>query len=107
MMPKVWVTQETSHNFADAERYGEIEFITREDLNNTRNSLHNEAVLDSIKLKLRNFNESEDWIVIAGSPYVAAAVFMMLGKAGVRDARILRWDRRDYVYAPMYLQMRG
>lgn len=106
-MATVFVTQEVNHNFTKAEQFGEIDFITRDDLNNTRNSIHNENLVSEIKHKLRNFNESEDWLVIAGSPYVSALVFMILGQKGVKNLNILRWDNRDYIYTPMYIETRG
>lgn len=106
-MATVYVTQEANHNFSKAESFGEIEFLTRDDLNNTRGSLHNEKLVTEIGRKLKNFDESEDWIVIAGSPYVSALVFLLLGRSGVRTANVLRWDNRDFVYVPMHIELRG
>lgn len=106
-MGKVWVTQESSYNFSKAERFGEIVFIARDDLHNTQSSLHNEQVMQGINRKLKNFDESEDWLVIAGSPYIAAVVFLILGKRGVKSLNLLRWDNRDYTYIPMKLNLRG
>lgn len=104
-MPKVYVTQETGFNFTDAENFGTVEFITRDDLNNMKGSLHNERVVRDIRRKLRDFNLDEDFIVIAGSPYVSALVFTLLGMRGVRTLRILRWDNRDQVYIPMQIEI--
>lgn len=106
-MAKVMVTQETPHNFSKAESYGTIEFLTRDDLNNVRGSLHNEKLVTDINRKLKDFDESEDWIVIAGSPYVSALVFMLLGRKGCKHVNVLRWDNRDFQYQPMVIEMRG
>lgn len=106
-MAKVFVTQETPHNFSKAEQYGAIEFLTRDDLNNTKGSLHNEKLVTEITRKLKGFDESIDWIVIAGSPYVTALVFMLLGRMGLRYVNVLRWDNRDFIYQPMMIEMRG
>jgi hypothetical protein len=107
-MSTVFVTQETNHDFAKAEEFGDIKFMLApvDDLNNIKNSLHNERVLLELRRLLKSYNEESDWIVIAGSPYVSAAVFFILGQMSISRVRILRWDNRDHSYRPMYLQLR-
>jgi len=104
-MAKVWVTQESNHDFLAAEQFGEVVFITRDDLNNTRGSLHNKALVQVLRSQLSKFIAHEDFLVIAGSPYVAAAVFAILGQMGVRKLRILRWLNRDRVYVPLEIEI--
>jgi hypothetical protein len=106
IMPKVYVTQETNHDFSQAEKFGTIEFLTASDLHNIRGSLHNERVLDEIRAKLNKFDPREDYIVIAGSPYVSAAVFIVLGLMGFRSVKMLRWSNRDRIYVMMYFDVR-
>lgn len=101
----VFVTQETTHDFSKAEQFGDVVFLTRDDLNNLKGSLHNEAVIGNIRAKLLKFDESKDWVVVTGSPYVTAAVFAILGARRVRKVQILRWDNRDFRYLPMYLEL--
>lgn len=103
---RVFVTQENGLDFADAERYGTITFLTRADLNNTRGSLHNEEVLRFIRAGLRDFEAKRDWLVIVGSPYVSAAVFLLLGHMRVQSLRLLRWSNKNRVYQPLYLELR-
>lgn len=105
-MKKVYVTQETEHQFSDAERFGEVVFLTKDDLTNNRNSLWNEGMMANLARQLRRFDPEQDSIVIAGSPYVAAAVFMLLGHLKHQEVRVLRWDNRDYKYIPMFIQLR-
>lgn len=105
-MTKVYVTQETNHDFTKAEQYGEVVFLTRDDLNNIKSSLQNDKVLADIKTKLRGFNPDEDWLVITGSPYISAAVFLILGHLKVYAPKILRWDNRDFRYVPMQIELR-
>lgn len=100
-MPKIYVTMETAHDFGPAEQYGEVIFITNDDMNNTRGSLHNEALLRQIRMAMHKFNPDEDFIIISGSPYVAALVFMILGHKNHRRVRFLRWSNRDWVYTPV------
>ena len=102
---RVYITQETEHSFLEAERFGEVVFLTKDDLNNTKGSLHNESVFRVIKAVLRDFNPEEDWVVPAGSPYITAAVFLILGNMGFKNLRVLRWDNRDFVYVPMYFDL--
>lgn len=104
-MAKVFVTQETSHDFTAAEEYGEVEFITKDELNNVKNSLVNVGIAVEVNHKLKQFNELEDWIVITGSPYVSALVFMALGNKGIKSVKCLRWDNRDNVYRPIQLDL--
>lgn len=104
-MPKVWITQETSHDFLPAQKYGEIEFVTAKDFSSVRNSLNNAALLDEVRFKMNKFDADNDWIVVAGSPYVAAAVFYWLGKRGAQTLNILRWSNRDHVYVPITLDL--
>jgi hypothetical protein len=106
-MSKVYVTQETEHDFTKAEAHGEIVFLTRQDLNNIKGSLHNTSVINEITAKLKNFDGREDWLVIAGSPYISTLVFLMLGARKPRELRILRWDNRDFLYVPLILDLRG
>jgi hypothetical protein len=105
-MSRVYVTQEAKFNFQDAERYGEVVFMTHDDLWGIRNSAHNEIVMCDLARMVTQFDPREDWIVIAGSPYIAAAVFLQLGNKGVREVKVLRWDRISSQYQPMFIQLR-
>lgn len=104
-MSTVFVTQETSHDFTSAESFGDIEFLTKDDFNNVRGSLVNKGLVSEIMHKLKKFDENKDWIIVTGSPYVSAMVFMALGNMGVRNAQVLRWDNRDFVYRPLHLEL--
>lgn len=106
MTNKVYVTQETEHSFLEAERFGEVVFLTAEDLNNTKGSLHNENVFRYIKTGLRDFGPNNYYIVPVGSPYITAVVFLVLGLAGHTNIKVLRWSNRDFLYAPMYIDLR-
>jgi hypothetical protein len=103
--PVVWVTQETDVDFSEAERYGEVKFLTANDFNNTRSSIKNQFLLMSLRKQLTEFEPENDWIVITGSPIVSCAVFAILGWMRHPLVRILRWDNRDLVYRPHYLEL--
>jgi len=102
-MSTVWVTQETNKDFSGARQYGRVEFITDEDLHSV-DGPHNEWLLGHLKRRVQKINLDEDWIVLAGSPYVAAVVMAMLGERA-NELRLLRWDNRDHRYIPMELNL--
>lgn len=104
--PRVFVTQETNYDFTPAEQFGDIVFLTHKDLNNMRASIHNDKVAAEIKDKLKHFDPEEDWIVIAGSPYIAALVFMLIGRKNINSIKVLRWDNRDFRYVPLHIELR-
>lgn len=104
-MGKAFVTQETEHSFIEAEAFGDVVFLTIEDVNNTKGSLHNEALFRSLKQGLRDFDPENDYIVPAGSPYVTAAVFLILGNMGFKNLKVLRWNNRDRNYIPVFFDL--
>lgn len=104
--PKVFVTQETNYDFQPAESFGEVVFVTHKDLNNMRASMHNDRVVAEVRDRLKHFDPAEDWVVIAGSPYIAALVFMLLGHRRINTVKILRWDNRDRRYVPLHIELR-
>ena len=106
MAPKVYVTQETSHDFRKAEEFGEIVFLSvdnRDDFRTLSKSEHNERLLRHLRRGLREFSD-DDFLILTGSPYVRAAVLWILGHKKVRKINFLRWDNRDYVYIPFTMQ---
>lgn len=106
MKSKVYVTQETDHSYIEAERFGEVVFLTAGDISNIRGSLRNEALFRSIKSKLQNFDPEVDYIAPSGSPYVTAVTFLILGIMGHKVIQVLRWDNRNYNYIPIYFDLR-
>lgn len=101
---KVYATNETNFDFARAEAFGELVFLTDKDINNSKASLHNVALLNDIRRKLRQYDPSMDFILPVGSPYVQACAFWSLGLMGHRVINILRWSNRDRLYTPVYLE---
>lgn len=106
-MPKVYVTQETSHDFRHAEEFGELVFLCdgRDDFHNVKNSGHNDRLIAHLRQGLRDFDTAKDYIVLIGSPYVQAAVMMLLGRQAANKVNLLRWDNRDFSYIPLTLSM--
>lgn len=105
MTNKVYVTQEGPHDFLPAQQFGEIVFLTAADLSNVKNSKINEILLTTIRRQLLRFDPEQDYIAIAGSPYVSAAVFLILGRLGHRNIRVLRWSNQSRSYTPLHIEL--
>jgi hypothetical protein len=113
-MPTVYVTQEAALDFSQAEKFGDIEFITSKDIVNIRSSGHNRDLVEQIWKKLGKYDRDNDFVVIAGSPYVAGLVFMVLAlKQTIKGHspfvktkyRVLRWSNRDKKYTPVEIEV--
>lgn len=107
-MARVFVTQETRYDFTRAEEFGEVVFLSvggNDDFHNAYPSGHNDRMVGHLRRQLRDFDPNDDWVVITGSPYITAVVFMLLGRMGLSRIRILRWDNRDYRYLPLVLDL--
>lgn len=103
-MTKVYVTCDTPFDFSEAERFGDLEFVTHSDIHNPKGSPHNAELLRQIREKIKAYDPDEDFILPVGSPYVQGCVFMALGLRGIREVRVLRWSNRDRLYIPVHLQ---
>ncbi len=106
-MATVYVTFDSGKvlDFSQAETFGRIQFLTREDLVNIKSSEHNDYVLRDIRAKLIKYDPAVDWLVLTPSPYINAAIMLMLGNRHMRSVRILRWDSRNARYIPLYLDL--
>lgn len=108
MRPRIWVTQEADHDFREAEEWGDITFLTADDVSNIKSSIKNTQLILSLREQLVAFNPDKDFICPAGSPYVLAVVMFLLGeRSDIRVLRFLRWSNRDKEYSPIQLDMRG
>ncbi len=104
-MSKVYITSESDKDFTPATEFGQLVFLTHKDFNN-HGSGHNRELADTLCQRLARFNAEKDWLIVsAGSPYVAAAACMILGRMGVQSVRVLRWDNRDFKYRPLQIDI--
>jgi hypothetical protein len=106
-MARVYVTQETSHDFRQAEEFGNIIFLSdgrRDDFHNIKNSQHNDRLVAHLRQGLREYNPDVDYLVLIGSPYVQAAVMALIGQRH-HKVNLLRWDNRDLIYIPLTLEI--
>lgn len=105
-MSKVWVTQETKYDFTAANLWGDVEFITTDEISPLKASMRNDEIIHRVRAAV-NRMQPDDYVVPTGSPYVAALVFCAMGLRGIRQLRMLRWSSRDQKYIPIELELRS
>ena len=113
--PRVFVTQENSQlNYSNAEAFGEVVFLTRDEVSPVPGSLTNAAIMEEMEKKLADFDFDRDYIAPSGSPVVSGMAFLTLGKRieleGLHASRkgklcVLRWSNRDRVYQPITITL--
>jgi hypothetical protein len=104
-MNKVWVVQENNYiDYSDAERFGEVNFITRDEIKPIRGSLINESIMTRIDSTLEQFGE-DDYLVLTGNPAVIGYAFH---KAAERCdvVNVLLWDKIGGRYRPLEMEIR-
>lgn len=111
--PRVFITQENSQlNYAHAEEYGEIVFLTAKEVSPVPGSIINADIMTELERKLADFDFDHDFLAPSGSPTVCGLAFLELGRRIERDSselpkhlRILRWSNRDRVYQPITITL--
>lgn len=101
-MTTVYVAQENNKvNYAPAEDYGRIVFLTSDEFSGLPQSLRNANVLQDICARFAAFDPTEDLIILTGNPvtmgYVFHLAFMRAIDVGV-PLRYLQWDRNAGLY---------
>jgi hypothetical protein len=96
MGTKVWVVQEGKNDYAFAEEFGEVEFVTKGDLRSMRGEQNKEVEADIRSFK-SNYIAGKDYIIPVGNPMVVAMLTMSLGGG---DHKFLKWDGRRAAYIP-------
>ena len=95
---RVFVAQEQRRlDFADAETWGEVIFLTADEYKPQRNSLMNLQILDHVRTTLqRSYRPDTDWLVLTGNPIMIGWVMhIALTKAQEQKANVgvLHYDR--------------
>jgi len=100
-MNKVYVAQENPKlNYVDAERFGEIIFLTFKEYSPIRNSLVNNQIIEDIRGFMKDFNPDEDYLLLTGGPILLGYAFhLALSKKGYLNA--LQWDGIKQQYLPI------
>lgn len=100
---KVFVVQENPGlDYTDAERFGDIQFITNLEYSGVSGSLNNADILADIDRAISKFDPSKDYLLMTGNPITIGYAFHKTmvkaaeaagGDYGSRPAiNLLRWD---------------
>ena len=97
-MGKVFVVEDSGHNYADALRYGEIVILNQDDYPLNFNG-RNGGLIDRIESQFVRFDPKEDRLLLLGDPILIGLCFHLLSKYS-RVIPILKWDRKRREYQP-------
>ena len=108
-MSTIFITQENSgFQYNDAERFGDLVFLTNKEYSASKTSLNNEQIRTQIERGLDKI-QKDDYLLMTGNPvmmgysfYVAA---IKLAKQGVTDLNVLRWDNMQGQYLAMSIPL--
>lgn len=91
-MSTIFVVQENNRfDYADAERFGDVKFLTNREYSPLKNSLMNNDILDEIKTGMNDFNPDVDYLLLSGNPVMIGFVFhLALSLKGY--IKLLQWD---------------
>lgn len=112
-VPTVWVTQESPLlDYTDAERFGEIRFITADELTGQKGSLRNIDIYNRVLAELTAFEPSIDFVLSSGAPNLVATAFYILGMSYPNtDINFLAWNNRmrqyRHIVIPAFTSMKG
>lgn len=96
--PIVWVIQEGNNDYAPAEQFGEVRFITTSDLRSTPNSRQNVEVRADVTKFISQYVAGLDYVVPVGNPMIIAMLILRLDR-GIKH-NFLKWDGRRATYIP-------
>lgn len=107
--PRVFVTQEvqngrTKIDYAPARKFGPVQFLTAMDFSSEAGSIFNKVLIEEIRSRLSDFNSKTDFVIVTGSPLVAAVVFMVL-RERTSTVKFLRWSNRDLCYTEVVIDL--
>jgi len=96
----VFVTQENLKlNYSDAERFGEIVFLTAREYSASPNSLHNKQTRKVVSEKLAVFNLKEDYLLLSGSPIIMCFAYYLIAIRHLDGTiNLLKWNGYNKQY---------
>ena len=109
------MTQECANlNYTNAEAFGEVVFLTAQEVSPVPGSLINADIMRTMGGKLQTFDFEHDYLCPSGSPVVCGLAFYTLREIVAREEyerrrpktlRVLRWSNRDRVYQPITIPL--
>ena len=95
--PRVFLTQDASHNYSAAEKFGDIVIVSTTELVPWSASFSNQKVITGMFDVLRDYRPGVDYILPSGSPLAIITVAHMISNRGDRHL-YLKWDARANEY---------
>lgn len=97
-MNRVFAVQEQPKlNYADAERFGEVNFIAFDDYSPVSNSERNQATRERINAMIEDHMKATDHLLLVGDPIlIGLAIHKAIEKFG--QVNVLKWDRMNTKY---------
>lgn len=99
----VYVISETSHNISQALKYGEIEVILPP---NSQIAFSPTPTIRRISRAMEKFNE-DDFLLLIGDPTCIAIAAIIAADKTKGRLKVLKWDRRERLYIPIELNLKG
>lgn len=103
---RVFIVQDVSTarriDLSDAYNYGEVIALLPEDKDKVYNTRDMQRVLET---KLRDFSD-KDYLLALGDPTVIGIACVAAAKANNYRWRMLRWDKDEFRYIPITIDMR-
>ena len=106
--PKVLITQEQrGQDYGDAQKYGELVFITDREYASHGNSLINRAIMRKIRDAMEGWSLENDYLVLTGNQITICYAFflamhkhraMEMEQDRIVSIQILQWDNRRNEY---------
>lgn len=95
--PTVWVSQDNGFNYAPAEQYGVVKFLTWKEIVPYAGSMVNAETITAVRKLMLDYRCGVDFLLPTGSPLAQAHMFAEAFKTrGVH--RLLKWDSRAQQY---------
>lgn len=92
-MSKVFVVQENARlDYAPAEAYGDVVFMTADEFSPVSSSIKNRDIKADIERHMSNFDPATDHLVLTGNPVVMGYAFH-LAMLKANRVMCLQWDR--------------
>lgn len=95
--PRVFVTQEGPHDYMPAQRFGDVVFMSHDEISPFAESRRNAEIVEQLRLSMVDYIPGYDYILPSGSPVTIAHVFMLASRSG-DSHRVLKWDNRAHAY---------
>lgn len=109
--PRVFIVQEGVHDYSQAMKYGEIDFLMTDEISVAPVGIspRNSAILQGLCAKLTSYVPGIDFVLLTGSPIaIVWTAFALRHRFGsLVEHRFLKWDAQQRDYIPFVVSARA